>query len=142
MNKRRELYLLFPYVNEVPKGYTLIHKHTFLNDEPPYKTCSFFDVSSKDYLLKSIEIETHEEWCKEESYKFYLIRTCDAQKFIDLMNQTEKDYLDDIYQYQVERSYDDGPRISNSQIEKLASSTRAERRPKVRYMKTAPIPKI
>lgn len=139
MNKRRELYLLFPYVNEIPKGYTLIHEHTFLNDEPPHKMCSFFGISSNHYLQKAAEIEANKEWSVEEQYKFYLIRTCDAQRFIALMNETEKDYLDDVYQMQVERSYDDGPRISNSQIEELASSSRSNRRPKVKYMKTQPL---
>lgn len=139
MNKSRELFLLFPYVQHVPDEYTLIHKHTFLNDEPPYKMSSFFGISSNYFLQKAAEIEANKEWNEEESYKFYLIRTCDVKKFIALMNKTEKDYLDDVYQMQVERSYDDGPRISNSKIERIASSTRSNRRPKVKYMKTQPL---
>ena len=50
MNKSRELFLLFPYVGQKVLGYTLIHKHTALNDEPPYKMCSFFNVSSDYYI--------------------------------------------------------------------------------------------
>jgi hypothetical protein len=75
VNKSRELFLLFPYVGQKVEGYTLIHKHTSLNDEPPYKYCTFFGESADYYVLKAAEIAADEEWSKEEWYSFYLIRT-------------------------------------------------------------------
>ena len=140
MNKSRELFLLFPYVGQKVLGYTLIHKHTSLNDEPPYKMCSFFNVSSDYYIQKASEIEADEEWSVEERYSFYLIRNKDVQKFINWMNQTEKDYLDDYYQLQVENGYDDNPKpLSSGEIDEICSSERSMRRPKVKYMSVQPI---
>lgn len=140
MNKSRELFLLFPYVGQKAEGYTIIHKHTFINDEPPYKMCSFFGISSDYYFNHAQEIENDEEWSVEVQYYFYLIRSKDAQKFINWMNQTEKDYLDDYYQLQVENSYDDNEKpLSNSDIETFVSSERSKRRPKVKYMSVQPL---
>lgn len=132
--------MLFPYVGQKVEGYTIIHKHTFLNDEPPYKMCSFFGISSDYYLYRSQEIENNVKWSVEEQYSFYLIRKKDAQKFINWMNQTEKDYLDDYYQLQVENSYDDNDKpLSNGEIDKICSSNRSKRRPKVKYMANQPL---
>lgn len=142
MNKSRELFLLFPYAGQKVVGYTLIHKHTCMNDEPPYKMCSFFDISSNYDLLKAVEIAENEKWALEDQYYFYLIRSKDATKFINWMNQTEKDYLEGFYQLQVERSYEDSydkTRLSNGQIEEICSNERSYRRPKVKYMNTQPI---
>lgn len=135
MNKSRELFLLFPYVGQKVEGYTLIHKHTSLNDEPPYKYCTFFGESADHYVLKAAEIAADEEWSKEEWYSFYLIRNQDATKFIAMMNQTEKDYLDGYYQLQIEQSYEGNEnRLSNEEINLICSSERSKRRPKVKYM--------
>jgi hypothetical protein len=134
MNKSRELFLLFPYVGQKVEGYTIIHKHTSLNDEPPYKMCSFFGKSSSYDLTK--------ENFDDDYYQFYLIRSNSADNFINWMNQTEKDYLDGYYQLQVERSYDDSSeqesQLSNNQIEEIVSSERSKRRPKVKYMTVQP----
>ncbi len=135
MNKSRELFLLFPYVGQKVEGYIIIHKHTALNDEPPYKMCSFYGISSSYTLTK--------ENFDDDYYQFYLIRSKDAQKFINCMNQTEKDYLDDYYQLQVERSYDNSDKesqLSNGQIEEICSNERSSRRPKVKHMTLQPIP--
>ena len=141
MNKSRELFLLFPYVGQKVEGYTIIHKHTSLNDEPPYKMCSFFGISGDYIINKAIEIAEDEKWSLEEQYNFYLIRKQNAEKFINCMNQTEKDYLDDYYQLQVERSYDNSDKesqLSNGQIEEIVSNERSSRRPKVKYMNVQP----
>lgn len=142
MNKSRELFLLFPYAGQEVVGYTIIHKHTFLNDEPPYKMCSFFGLSSTyDLSKKSWDYNTSEEDDDVDIYSFYLIRNKDAQKFINCMNQTEKDYLDGYYQLQVERSYDGSDKeshLSNGQIEEICSNERSSRRPKVKYMSVQP----
>jgi len=137
MNRNRELYLLFPYDGKLVDGYTLIHKHTSINDEPPYVECTFFGVSSSYTLEKSAKINADEDWSKEEHYTFYLIRSSDAKRFVDWMNQTEKDYLDGYYQMQVERSYegsDKDSHLSNKQIEDICRNERRKRRPRVKYM--------
>jgi len=135
MNTKRELFLLFPYSVEIPKGYVAIHKKSFPNDEPPYIMCSFWGITTSYDLTRSIFEED------EESIHFYLIRIKDARKFVNWMNQTERDYLDDYYQLQVERSYDDKsvPQLSNGQIQEIVSKERSERRPKVKYMSVAPV---
>jgi hypothetical protein len=52
-----------------------------------------------------------------------------------MMNQTEKDYLNDYHQLQIEQSYEGNEnRLSNGEIDELCSSERSRRRPKVKYM--------
>jgi hypothetical protein len=128
MNKSRELFLLFPYVGQKVKGYTIIHKHTFPNDEPPYIMCSFWGLNEGRTVYEE----------DGENKFLYLIRDSDAEKFINYMNQQEKGYLEDVYQYELERSYGDN-NLSNKEIEAVARNN--NRRPKIRYMNVAPIVK-
>jgi hypothetical protein len=140
MNKLRELFLLFPYIGNVPEGYTLIHKHTALNDEPPYKMCSFYGISSPYHLSLSVSIEQDSEWFDDESYVFYLLRSKDVQRFISLMNNLEREYLDDTYQLTVENSYEGpGNKLSSGQIEEIASTNKYSRMPKIKHMDVQPI---
>ena len=44
MNKSRELFLLFPDQEVIPQGYTRIYAFTSMNDEPPYKMCTFWGI--------------------------------------------------------------------------------------------------
>lgn len=137
MNKSRELFLLFAYEcnQENVEDYTLIYKHTFLNDEPPYKMCSFYGLAYQTDLLKAAEINADEEWSEEESYHFYFIRNRDASKFISLMNNSEKDYLDDLYQTQIEQSYEDNSeRLSTRTIEAMCFVEKVKRRPKIKIL--------
>lgn len=143
VNKSRELFLLFPYVGERVKDYTLIHKHTFVNDEPPYKQCSFFSISSDYYLNKSAEINSRADWVEEEHYSFYLILSKDAARFISIVNNAEKDYLDDYVQLQIERTYEGSEldkQLSNIDIEGIVSKEKASRMPKIKYMREPIIP--
>jgi hypothetical protein len=123
MNKSRELFMLFQYVGQKVGGYTIIHKHTFFNDEPPYIMCSFWGICEIPFE------KIYEE--DGESQSLYLIRNCDAQKFINYMNQQEKGYLEDVYQYELERNYGDN-NLSNAEIKTVARSN--NRRPKIKYM--------
>ena len=139
MNKSRELFLLFrnPDLFEVPTGYTVIYKHTFLNDEPPYKLCSFYGVGTKYVYDRAADAQLSDE----ESYVFYSIRSSDADKFIKMMNSAENEYLNDYYQLQVENSYEEpgAIKLANTQIEQIASKTRYKRRPKIKYLSSSPI---
>jgi hypothetical protein len=138
VNKSRELFLLFPYVGQKAEDYTLIHKHTFINDEPPYKQCSFFSISSDYYVNKSAEINSRADWVEEEHYNFYLIRSKDAARFINIMNNAEKDYLDNYVQLQIERSYEGSEldkQLSNNDIEEIVSKEKSTRMPKIKYMR-------
>jgi hypothetical protein len=123
MNKSRELSLLFLYVGQKVEGYTIIHKHTFLNDEPPYIMCSFWGIGEIPFE------KIYEE--DGESQSLYLIRNCDVQKFINYMNQQEKGYLEDVYQYELERNYGDN-NLSNAEIKTVARSNNS--RPKIKYI--------
>lgn len=95
MNKSRELFLLFKptdvlavwneHKDEIIKqGYTLIHKHTYPNDEPPYTNVTFY----REGIFSGYFDED------EESLNYYFIRVKDSNRFITLMNTYQKDYLD------------------------------------------------
>ena len=127
MNKSRELFLLFPNQEVIPQGYCRIYAFTSMNDEPPYKMCTFWGIGNKYGGV-------YEE--DGESLFYYLIRKQDAQKFIQMNNQQEKGRLGDIYQYTLERNYGDN-NLSNQDIESIAKSN--NRKPKIRYMNVAPI---
>ena len=47
MNRNRELYLLFPDQEVIPQGYCRIYAFTSMNDEPPYKMCTFWGTGNK-----------------------------------------------------------------------------------------------
>lgn len=115
-------------LNNIVSGYTLIHKHTFMNDEPPYKMCSFWGKGITRYYEDD-----------GESLFYYQIRTSDADKFISWLNNLERDYLDDIYQLTVENGYDDNPKpLKSGEIQEIASQNRAKRYPKIKYMDCLP----
>ena len=126
MNKSRELFLLFPNQEVIPQGYCRIYAFTSMNDEPPYKMCTFCGIGNKYGGV-------YEE--DGESLFYYLIRKQDAQKFVQMNNQQEKGRLEDIYQYTLERNYGDN-NLSNQDIESIAKSN--NRKPKIRYMNVAP----
>lgn len=134
MNKSRELFLLFPYVEQKVEGYTCIYKHTFPNDEPPYIVVSYWGVSSDYTFQKASKIEADENWKLEEQYNFYLIRNKDAQRFIHLMNNSQTDYCD---------FYLEGVYTRNAGEHNLSAKKYAEggyiRPPKVKYMGVQPI---
>jgi hypothetical protein len=127
MNKSREHFLLFPDQEVIPQGYCRIYAFTSMNDEPPYKMCTFWGTGNKYDGV-------YEE--DGESLFYYLIRKQDAQKFVQMNNQQEKGRLEDIYQYTLERNYGDN-NLSNQDIEAIAKSN--NRKPKIRYMNVAPI---
>lgn len=134
MNKKRTLYLLFDVAKgfNTVNGYTLIHKHTAMNDEPPYKMCSFWDKGFK---------KCYEE--DGESMLYYQIRTSDTNEFINWLNNLERDYLDDIYQLTVENGYDDNPKpLKSAEIEEIANSDKWKRMPKIKYMHCIPNPNM
>lgn len=135
MNKRRELFLLFDYVigQIVPTGYIVIHKHTALNDEPPYKMCSFYGKSTVHTFNQSISIGNDEEWMKEEQYKFFLIRKDYCDKFITMMNSNESQFLEDFHQMEIERNYDPTA-FSKGDIERICSQEKRQRSPKIKFM--------
>jgi hypothetical protein len=62
-------------------GYTLIHSHSYPNDEPPYIMVTYWGMG----LVRNIDPE-------EESVRYYLIRTNDAKSFIDQHNEYQKEY--------------------------------------------------
>ena len=127
MNKSRELFLLFPDQEVIPQGYTRIYAFTSMNDEPPYKMCTFWGIGNK-------YDEVYEE--DGESIFYYLIRKQDTQKFVQMNNQQEKGRLEDIYQYTLTRNCGDN-NMSNQYIESMGRSN--NRKPKIRYMNVAPI---
>jgi hypothetical protein len=146
MNNKREPYILYPYVGVVPEGYTLIHKYTF-RDDSLKKKCSIFSESKKYHIEKSARIKADSQQT-EESYKFYLIKTCDMQKFFDLIRDAENKHLKDInniYRMQVEdeeqlvTANDTLPRLTYSKMERLAVAERSKRYPKIKYMRTQPL---
>lgn len=98
MNKSRELFLLFKPNMQIhdlfdmynaKAGYVMIHKHSFPNDEPPYIMVSFWGRTSK-YTIQKAE-EAFED-TNEDNYSFYLIREKDADKYIHLRNESQRDY--------------------------------------------------
>lgn len=97
MNKSRELFLLFRPADLITTwlslekrqsiisaGYTLLYKHTFPNDEPPYIMVTYWNVASVYDITKEKD--------DEEIYSFYLIRTKDAKKFIAFKNESQDEY--------------------------------------------------
>jgi|688.fasta_scaffold459311_1 hypothetical protein len=129
MNKLRELFLLFPYFGQKVEGYTIIHKNTFPNDEPPYIMVSFWGITSNYDLSKPIYEEDG------ESRDFYLIRDKDAKKFIHLMNSSQKDYCD----YYLEGVYTRNAGEHNLKPDEYAQGGYT-RPPKVKYMHVEPNP--
>lgn len=127
MNKSRELFLLFPNQEVIPQGYVRIYAFTSMNDEPPYKMCTFWGIGNKYG-------EVYEE--DGEHIAYYLIRKQDAQKFVQMNNRQEKGRLEDIYQHTLERNYGDN-NLSNQEIESISKSN--NRKPKIRFMDVAPI---
>jgi hypothetical protein len=65
-------------------GYTLIHAHSFPNDEPPYIMVKYWGMGE----VRNVYTEDG------ESVSYYLIRTEDAQSFIDQQNEYQKEYED------------------------------------------------
>lgn len=63
-------------------GYTLIHAHSFLNDEPPYIMVKYWGMGEVRNVFEE----------DGESVSYYLIRTEDAQSFIDQHNEYQKEY--------------------------------------------------
>ena len=98
MNRR--LIVLFGIKTEVIKeigaqlieqnGYTIIHKHSFPNDEPPYILVSFWGRTTTYTLQKAKEASED----GEEEYAFFLIRTEDVDQYIQSMNSSQRDYCD------------------------------------------------
>ena len=124
MNKSRELFLLFPYFGQEVEGYTVIHKNTFPNDEPPYIMVSFWGLG----------VDKSEVYIEDGESRFhYLIRTKDAQHFIALKNNAQKDYCD----YYLEGVYTRNAGEHNLSAKQYADGAKI-RKPKVRYMDCKP----
>lgn len=85
MNKSRELFLLFPSNGEPVKGFTVIHKNTSPNDEPPYIMVSYWGLGVDNSTLYPED---------GESRSHYLIKQEFAARFVNLMNESQKDYCD------------------------------------------------
>lgn len=123
MNKSRELFLLFPFQENV-NGYTIIYVHHFMNDEPPY-------IMVKYWGLGKYTQEVYPE--EGECVSHYLIRNADAERFIGLMNSSQTDYCD----YYLEGIY-----TRNAGEHNLKPAEYAEggycRPPKVKYMSASP----
>lgn len=89
----RKLFILFPIVEPYmldltlveSAGYTLIYKHSFPNDEPPYIMVDYWGIGMYKHTV-------YEE--DGESITHYLIQTIDAKPFIYLRNQYQDDYCD------------------------------------------------
>jgi hypothetical protein len=100
-NTKRELFLLFKpsdlmtvWLNQgiradiITAGYTLVYKHTFANDEPPYIMVSYWGIATDYTICKEVYPE------EGESIAFYLIKTQDSKKYIALMNEQQTEYCD------------------------------------------------
>lgn len=99
MNKSRELFLLFKPQDLIATwlspekrqiilacGYTLIYRHTFPNDEPPYIMVTYWGTASTYDISKKKD--------EDELYSFYLIRTSDAKKLIANKKESQDEYCD------------------------------------------------
>ena len=126
MNKNRRLFLVFPYEGTPVKGYSIVHRHTFPNDEPPYIMVTYW---GKGIIYGKIYEEDG------ESNSYYLIRTVDVDKFIAL----QKEYMNDYCDYYVEGVY-----TGNAGEHTLTARQYADgaglRRPKIKHMDCAPNP--
>lgn len=91
MNSSRKLYVLFltnlAWFKDNQKecghkGYTLIYRHTFPNDEPPYIMVTYWSTG--------ISYSNCEE--DGESISYYLIKIDDAQIYCEWKNDTQREY--------------------------------------------------
>lgn len=123
MNKSRELFLLFDgYDGTVPHGYSIVYRHTFPNDEPPYIMVTFW---GKGKYTSTIYDEDGETVCH------YLIRDVDVDKFVAHKNNSQKDYCD----YYLEGIYTRNANEHNLKPEDYARGAMSrKRKPKVKYM--------
>lgn len=116
-NTKRRLYLLFPYNGIIHSGYSIVYKHSFLNDEYPYIMVSYWGIGE---YLHAVFINDGESVCH------YLIRTSDAADFVAEKKICQDDYLgyylEGIYTRQAgehnlsARDYADGAKIREPRV--------------------------
>lgn len=137
MNTKRRLFLLFTIPDLIDvwnenqesitrAGYTLVHQHSYMNDEPPYIMQTFWS-QGKHYS----EIYPEEG----ETLSYYLIRSNDCNDFCDLKNEYMHEYTDWYYE---------GMLLKNGEDSSVVPSEHAEygmkdyRTPKVRKIFSLP----
>lgn len=124
----RKLFCLFTWFDLDPEqsyeGYTLIYKHTFPNDEPPYISVTYFGIGK---LLS---------WYPDdgEFLSYYLIRDKDAELFIAMMNEYMDEYCGTYLEGVMTRNFGEhnlNPREYCMEADWL-------RKPKVKYFNEKP----